>query len=137
MLRRYFVFALAAAVLAACGGDSSTGPGATVTGTYHLQTINAQPLPFTIFSVGGDHIDVTSSRLTLNQDGSFTEVTGYRVVESGVTTNETGTTVGTYVRNGNELTFTDASDLTEYEASWDGGRHITQTTGELTLVYRK
>jgi hypothetical protein len=140
MLRRSFVSTVVGlAFLSACGGggDGATGPQATVVGVYQLQSINASPLPFTILQIGADRIEITGSQLSLNADNSFTEITTFRVTESGTVTTETGQTLGAYSRNGNNITFTDASDGSTYSASWDGGRQITQTAGGLTLVYRK
>ncbi|PYP77845.1 MAG: hypothetical protein DMD35_13485 [Gemmatimonadetes bacterium] len=70
-MRRLAMFALVS-TLAACSMDS-TGPNGSVAGTYTLQRINGQTLPYT-FSSG---LRLTSDELTLMSDGTYQDVSRY------------------------------------------------------------
>jgi hypothetical protein len=69
--------------LSACQNDT-TGPGASVAGTYELDTINGNTLPYT-FSSG---TTIIADELTLNSDGSYSDVVEYSnsptTIENGV-----------------------------------------------------
>ena len=125
---------LAAAVLAACGGDSATGPG-SVTGAYELQTIDGDALPFVVAEIGEDRLEITGGRLTLNADNSFSDRLDFRLIEDGETTTDSETVTGTYEVSGSSVTL-------EYQGGEPStvsvsGRTLTQTVEGITFVYRK
>ena len=70
-MRRIAMFALAG-TLAACSMDS-TGPSGSVDGSYTLQRINGQTLPYT-FPSGRRLVD---DRLVLYRDGTFEDLSTY------------------------------------------------------------
>jgi hypothetical protein len=68
------------ATIAACGGSDSTSPsqnqqGPSFTGTYALQTVNAQPLPYTFSASSGNYLTIRAYNLTIGAAGSWTSST--------------------------------------------------------------
>ena len=57
-------------VVAACGGDSGTGP-TTVTGRYLLSSVQGKPLPYRVYNDTNYSLDVAQASIALNADGSF------------------------------------------------------------------
>lgn len=139
MLRRTLLSALLMVAslftLGACG--DSTGPGGgSITGTYKLQTVNGNPLPYVIVQVGSDKVEVSEGSLTLNADNTYSSRFTFRTTEGGQVTTETDTSVGTYTRNNNAITFTDSSDGETITGSVSGNT-ITFTEEGLVLVFKK
>jgi len=96
----------ALAVLVACGGsDASTGVRASVTGTYQLATVNAQPLPFTE-QTSGAVIKITAGELVARSDGTFTETLTRSTTSATGTTTASTTASGTYQVGNQVLVFT-------------------------------
>lgn len=103
-----------AAMLAACGGDSATGPTSAKTpvGNYAVATINGKPLPYTMFADTGYTYEETAGTLSLTSDGKYSFVTSYR--QTVLTNVEVfvDSTYGTWKQSGATLTFVDALDST-------------------------
>ena len=91
-------------VLAACG-DSSTEPE-PIWGTYTLQTMAEQPLPYVIYQVGADKFEITAGDMRLDSDMTFSNTNTLRTTEIGVVTTRTITYSGTFTVNDSFLTFT-------------------------------
>jgi Lipocalin-like domain len=121
--------------LAAC--SDSTGPGAGLTGTYNLRTVNGQALP----AVVSDISTLTAGHVTLNGDGTFSASHTGRQTLNGATTTTTHDISGTYTRSGNDLTLTFSaptlSGSASIDAHWDGSRQLTVSDGVTVYVYRK
>jgi hypothetical protein len=124
-------------LLAACG--DSTGPGDNgttgVAGTYNLQTVNGNPLPFTVLQVGEDKLEVTAGRVTLNADRTFSASVTFREKEGTSERTTTETDSGTYTQNGNTIRFSN-SDGTEDTATINGN-DLTISTRGVTLLFRR
>ena len=96
---------IAAVVLAGCGSDKATSPAdqgpTTVSGVFALRSVNQKALPYSFTAPPPDTdvvLAITSDRITLQQDGTFTEVTTMTAVVQGQTIGPaTSTTNGTYV----------------------------------------
>lgn len=115
--------------VAACGGDSSTGPGSggtpdTPVGIYALTSVNGNPVPVTMFSDTAFTEVITKASLALATDGKYMAV---------VTTNETvagnlsvyvDTSAGTWKQGTTAsalvLTSTDDPSLAPITAVWSG-----------------
>jgi hypothetical protein len=110
--------------LGACNSDN-TSPNGSVVGTYQLQRINGNTLPYTF--PGGT--TMTSDQLTLNSDGSYTDVVNY---SNSATTIERGF----YTANNGDLTFDDRTDNIIYKGSVSG-TVLTTIVGSYTSVYQK
>ena len=123
---RRIAFALCIALgLSACQTDS-TGPGASVAGTYTLDTINGSPLPYN-FSGGAT---LTADQLTLNSDGSYSDVVQY---SNGSTTIERGT----FFTNNNDLQFQPEDvGLPEYGGTVNGS-FLVVTSGSFRSAYHR
>ncbi len=135
MLRRSFLSALAGlALLAACGGDS-TGPGETnVVGSYTLQTVNGNNLPWRAIVIGNDWFEIASGSGSINADGTYSLTFNWRESIAGQTDEGSESSVGTYTRNGNAITFRDASDGSTASGTISG-RQISVTVEGVVLVY--
>jgi len=122
---RRIAFALCIALgLSACQTDS-TGPGASVAGTYELDTINGNTLPYTF--TGG--ATLTADQLTLNSDGSYSDVVEY---SNGSTTIERGT----FFTNNNDIQFQPDSGIPEYGGTVNGSFLVT-TSGSFRSAYHR
>ncbi|MDB4912074.1 MAG: hypothetical protein JWO39_2897 [Gemmatimonadetes bacterium] len=100
---RAAVAAVAVALLAACGSDSSTGTrNANVAGTYNLSTVNSSALPYTVPHTTDPEV-VEQASITLNTDST------YAVLATG-TVNGSSSTIaadaGHYTVTGSQVTFT-------------------------------
>lgn len=121
-----------AAVLAACGGDSSTGPSGPTTyknpvGAYDVSTVNTQPTPYKIFSGDGYSYEVMSSALVLTADGKFSLKETFRQTIAGKQDTFVDSTGGTWVLSGTSVNFVNGQDGSTDKADW-------ANTGSLTFV---
>ena len=134
------VSALCAAVLiAACGGDSPSGPGSndsSPVGAYAISTVNAKPLPFAMFSDTNYLYEVTSGSLALTADGTYQNVMHFRQTIPGNVSLFVDSTTGTWVLSGSTITLTDAADTTIDSAAFAAGKlTFTESNGVATNVY--
>jgi hypothetical protein len=109
--------------LGACNSDS-TGPNGSVVGSYQLDLVNGSSLPYTY----NDGSTLTSDQVTLNNDGTYTDVVNY---SNRATTIERGT----YSANNGNITFNDQTDNIQYSGSVSGST-LTTFVG-VTYVYHK
>ena len=113
----------AVAILAACGGDTggTTGPAATVVGTYSISTVNGKPLPVALYPADPLFTyEVTVGALTLAGDGTFSVVTTYRQTIPGNVSVIVDSTHGTWVLTGANVAFAGAQDTSMHDsAAWD------------------
>ncbi len=58
MLRRTLLSLFVSPLILAC--SDSTGPGAGLVGTWHLQTVDGEPLPFILSESGSDKLELTA-----------------------------------------------------------------------------
>jgi hypothetical protein len=123
-MRRLVLFALASTLaLTACSTDS-TGPNGSVAGTYSLQRINGQTLPYT-FSSG---LRLTSDQLTMNRDGTYEDVSRYSDGSSFVDD-------GDYTEYNGAITFYSTTGQT-YQGSVSGDV-LTQVLNGYTQVFQR
>ena len=134
MRKLFSLVVLMLVFLGACG-DSGTGPDNSFVGTYSLDTINGNKVPYAIIQIGNDKLEIVSGQVTINSDDTFSGRTTIRTTESGRTTTEEESFTGTYSRNNNAFTFTD-NEGDSYTGSVQGGMATLNIEG-LILVYRK
>ena len=115
---RRILMTLVLAAAAACG-DNSTGLGASVEGTYTLRTINGTALPYTVQS-GTTTVRVIDDVITLNLNGTYSEIGHTQTTFNGVTTTDTGTDTGTYTTAGTAITLR-SNDGTSISGTVNGG----------------
>lgn len=116
-MRRIWLLVLATAL--ACGGDSA-GPKTAIAGTWRLQTINGQPLPFVREEPGSSKIELTSDVYTLADNGAFTKLMSVRVTTNGQVSTTTISETGTYVLDGTAVTVHYNTTATSVTGSWQG-----------------
>ena len=88
------MIALAFVSLVACSGDM-TG-SSTVTGSYVLQNINGQALPYTISGSGANKTEVLDDEYTFHEGGTYSRTAHSRVTVGGVASNTTLDDAGNY-----------------------------------------
>ena len=110
---RKLLFAFAAVPMLGCGGDS-TGPAASAEGTWNLQSVNGQGLPFTAASTSAPvyRFEILADQVVVNADGSFTEYTTSRETQGTAVTETTDTYTGTWSQHGNQVDITDSDGQT-------------------------
>lgn len=122
-MRKIAMLVLAAG-FAACGSDV-TQPSTSIDGSYSLTSVNGTTLPYT-FSNG---VQLTSERLVMNTDGSFTDTSQY---SNGSTTTDTG-----YFTNLNgSITFNDVTAGITYQGSLSG-TVLTEIVSGFTQTFQK
>jgi hypothetical protein len=120
----------------ACSNDS-TGPTQTsVAGTWNLQSVNGTALPFVLAQTGTNKVEITADVLTVTSSGSFTEITTVRTTQNGSATTQTSPDAGSYVLNGNNVTFQFQSDGSVGSGTVAGSTLTVSNTG-LSLIYKK
>jgi hypothetical protein len=144
MLRRPFLLLLGGfALLSACGGDGGSGPGgeANIAGTYNLQTINGASPPVTILQIGPDRLEITSGNFTVSANNTFSNTHTYRETSGGQTTTVTETCTGTYSRNGNSVSFAEATSGEfcgdDYNGTVSGNNLTVAYDAQVQAVYRR
>lgn len=137
MHRRLFLLPLLLPLLAllACGGDDSTGPGASIAGAYSLTTVNGAPLPFVVQQAGTFKREITADTYTLAAGGTWTEVRAERTTSNGAVTTSTITDAGTWSRNGTSITLT--SPASGALAGTVSGNTLSLSSAGNTMVFTK
>jgi Lipocalin-like domain len=100
---RVAIAAVAVALLAACGSDSTGPKNVNVAGTYDLTSVNGSALPYTVPNTGGNTEIVQQATITLNTDST------YAVNATGTVNGSTSTIAadaGHYTVGGSQVTFT-------------------------------
>jgi hypothetical protein len=108
LVKRFLVAALSLALAGtatACNSDS-TGPGASLAGTYTLRTVNNQTPPVTLCDSFGCFA-VLSGQLQLDASGNFVNQLQLQNQGSLATTQ---TTAGYWVVSGNQISLVDNPD---------------------------
>ena len=135
---RKLALVLAAAVplaLAACG-DDSTGPE-NVAGTYALQTVEGNTLPWRFFVVGDEWIELTAGSLVISGNGTWTAELHFRERVGGETTEYPEESVGTWERDGDQIIFTDDSDGSVIVATLSGNRLTAVDEDDFVYVFTR
>ena len=140
-MRRTLLSIVAFAALAACGGDSGTGPSAAIAGDYTMSTLNGAKLPFLVYEEPGYSISVVSGKISLASTGTYSEMITVKFPVDGNVETLPGVCTGTYQRSGNNVTLveTETDDCGgTYTAHWDGRNALTVNYGPgLDAVFRR
>jgi hypothetical protein len=107
-MRRLIVL-VGALVASAC--TDSSGPIATLDGTYDLKTVNGAAPPFTVFENATQKDEILGD-VIMASDGSFSRFTANRVTINGHVDNGMSPNSGSYAIEGTTVTFTSLSGLT-------------------------
>jgi hypothetical protein len=133
MLRRSLLGLLVCLTVVAC--RDSTSP-VSLAGTWNLQTVSGQPLPYTLEDDGVTKIELTGESVTLLASGRQTMVTSFRVTDGGNVFLESIPAPGSYTVNGSTLLLTFDNDEATYTATVNGDTMTIEDIG-LTFVYRR
>lgn len=134
---------LASALLLAPACSDSSGPKATVFGTYAMITVNGTPLPATVADEEAGIVRVNSGSLTINSASAFSAVTNWAVISQGQTDTRNDACTGFFTQNGNSLSFDEATSSNpscggNYTGTWDGDNTLTVAyNASVQAVFRK
>ena len=131
---RRLLLACAAIALLGCGGGDSVGPPADVAGTWNLQTINGQSLPF-LFDPGPPTTEFVSDVVQVNADGTYTETSHIRETDGATVTESDEVGSGTFAVRGNTVDFHDSTTGNIVTGTVDGD--TMSIHAGLTLVYSR
>lgn len=116
--------------------DSPTAPtNASLAGTWTLQTVNGNPLPFTIYQDGTEKDDLVGDVITVTASGTFTELSTVRYTANGQTFVDTYEYSGTYVLTGTSVTYTFSDGGSRAAAI--SGNTFSLVDANLVYVYKK
>ena len=140
-MRRMIVAGILA-VLAACSSDS-TGPNASVTGSYTLRTVNGNNVPAVVFQNATTKDELTAGTLNLNADNTWSGSLTAREtsLSTGAVVSITVPASGTYTNNNGSLKLTDSVDDTQLVGTADNG--MLTVSGDVgigavvTLVFQR
>ena len=134
MLRRSLLSLIIPLIVLAC--DDGTGPRNNIPGTWRLETVSGQPLPFILEQDGATTVKLTGETITLLESGSMNMVTSFRVTEGATVTTESYTGPGTYSIAGSTVSMTFIEDGSTLVATVNGDLMTLDDIG-LTFVYRR
>jgi hypothetical protein len=134
---RKFLAAVAFLALTACGSDNVTDPiTGSIAGVYPLKTVNGSTLPYTLpGGTASNNTTVTADVITMNDNGTWSEVFSYRETVNGSTTNQSDTDGGTFFRSGANITLSSGGS-TAYSGTFNG-QSLLLASGGFTLVYTR
>lgn len=143
-MKRILMLAFAAALtMSASACQDTTSPGAVLSGTYTLRTVNNVTPPVILSADPTGTTEVLGGQIQINRDGTFTDVATYRDTPAGGVPGApyNDTIYGTWSLSGNTLQFNDASDYTNtYYATVSGTQlvFVNYVSGtSYTSVYSK
>lgn len=115
---------LTAVVFAGACGDSSTAPKGPspndpAAGRFTLLTVNAKPVPFTIFNATGYKLDFTAASLSLLADGKYVMAQTTVETVAGFASTFQDTLRGTWTQNVGSIVMK-GEDGSNAPATWDG-----------------
>ncbi len=106
-MRALAMIAVAATLVAAACSDGPNDPKPTIAGTYVLQSVNGQALPYIVpGETAADEFAVTAGSIVLTNAGTFVMSESIRFTSAGSSADMTLTGSGTYTAAGGTLTFT-------------------------------
>ena len=96
----------------ACGSDTTAPDPRSAIGSYHLKSVNGTALPFLSVQSGTMKTEIISEVITLNGDGTFSDVETVRTTNgSAIATTQFGS-VGAYQSPDAPTEFTETSPNT-------------------------
>ena len=136
---RKLLFACLAVAVLGCGGSDSTGTAASVQGTWNLQTVNGQPLPYTAFlsTSPAYRLEIMSDQLVANSDGTYAENGTIRETQGTTVTTSTEQDAGVWTQHGNQVDFTSNADATVTSATVSGNQLSVNAQGVVGVYTRQ
>ncbi|MGI8508970.1 MAG: hypothetical protein ACR2MQ_06565 [Gemmatimonadaceae bacterium] len=126
--------ALLTAGVAACS-DVSGPSNQSAVGTYYLQTVNGNRLPYT-FGQNGSNVSIQADTYTLNNDYSYTETTDETVYDGFQNSNVRHSEYGSWSQNNNAISFSPSTggSYAPYTGSLSGGGNLLGGGADLTIA---
>ena len=130
---------------AACGGSSGTSTGdgpaaptvvATLAGTYNLQLMNGQKLPYAIQD-GSTGLTIVSDQITMSDGGAWTEAAVVQVASDGGAQTQSLSDSGSWSRSGSSLVLTSTSTNSTAYSGTIGTSQLTLSDGAITYQFMK
>jgi hypothetical protein len=136
LARLIIVGLVGAAGLAGC--SSSTEPQAVdFVGTYTLQTINGQRMPYVALQSGVNELVITGETLTIAEGGTWIETVGLQVITNGQAVGQAAGNQGTWIRSGTSLVLAESSDgAVIFNGAFSQGR-LDFASGTAAYVFTK
>src|SRR5438128_8865327 len=136
---RKLLLACAAVALLGCGGSDSTGPAASIEGTWNLQTVNGQPLPYTAFfsTSPAYRLEIMSDQLLANSDGTYTENGTIRETQGTTVTTSSQQDTGVGTQHGNQVDFTSNAHATVTTATVSANKLAVNAQGVVGVYPRQ
>lgn len=134
-MRRIALLAAVLVLAAGCQNDA-TNPSGSVVGTYQLQVINGQNLPFTFTDNQGNVVRLNADQVTLSANGTY-EDDSFVNVNGGPA--QTLVETGEYSAVNGSITFTDETDGGIQYGGSVSGTTLTEISGNgsLTEVFQR
>ncbi|MDQ2890954.1 MAG: hypothetical protein M3R65_10470 [Gemmatimonadota bacterium] len=130
---RVLATAAALATVAACS-DTTSPYGASVGGSYSLQTVNGNNLPYT-YTSGGQTVSIQSDIYTLNNDGTYNETISELVSTGGGYTQTSDAEAGTWNQNGTAAVFTPTYSTQNNYGQYTGSINTASTFSHSTITF--
>ena len=137
-MNRIVVYSLFSLLLWSCGGEgtpttpTSTSTPTPITGTYTLQSVNGQSLPWAIEA----GVLYTAGSVTLNQDMTCSRSITATVTEGGTVVTMTVASQGIYTHTNGAVTLTWTDDGSTDSASIVSSQLTLTGDGDI-LIFRK
>lgn len=130
---RRLMLVLTLAALAACG---STEPGDDVRGSYTLESVNGQPLPYTYALDFGFTSTVTDGLVIVTPDGKWSWLIASTFFDGTTSTPQQSMVFGTWTSSGNTLTLKSDDPPTLVTATVNGDALTITKDGNAYLFRR-
>ena len=134
MLQRSLLSLLLSVAVLSC--HKSTGPDRGLLGTWRLETVSGQRLPYILEEDASRKVELTGETVTLLAAGRQIMVTSFRVTDNGSVSTEEVPAPGNYTVDGSTLLLTFDDDTDTYTAIVNGDTMSIDDIG-LTFVYRR
>jgi len=138
-VRLLFAAALVLGGTAACA--DLTGMNARADGTFYLQTVNGNRVPYSYTDNSGNSVTVQGDTYALNSNGTYTEQATYRINNGTASQSESGN----WSQSNNVVTFSplqsSISDFAVYQGTlsnsgvFGGSRALSITINGTTAIY--
>lgn len=131
-----FLFACASLALLGCGGDS-TGPAASVEGTWNLLSVNGDAVPSVVDAIPsqGYTLEIVADQYVLHGDKTYNEFFTTRTTQGTQVTTTDDTDEGTWNQQGNQVSITPTSGGTLVAIVNGAGNRIATNIQGFVLIF--
>ncbi len=105
------VIAFATVFSLGCSDDGTRPTRASFAGTWNLQSVNGQAMPYVLQGTS-PKVEIVADQLVILENGTFTETFSVRRTEGTVVTTQNGSDNGSYSLDGTAVRLVDADGST-------------------------